>query len=171
MSAESVDDMDLRLLAHLAENARLSHRSLARLVGMSPPAVTERVSRLERKGIIRGYRADLDMSMVGYPLTVYVNLITHQGPNHDHILDALADIPEVTSAEITAGRTDMLVRLLVRDHQHLRQVLYQSILAIDGIERTESLPTLGGVTDRNQPEDLLRKLLSERDTTEHIGFS
>lgn len=55
----SLDEVDLRILRLLAEDARMSIRSVGREIGMSAPSVTERISRLERAGVIRGYRTDI----------------------------------------------------------------------------------------------------------------
>ena len=68
--AVEVDSLDLALLRALTENARQSQRALAREVQMSPPAVADRLARLERAGVIRGYRADIDWAALGYPVNV-----------------------------------------------------------------------------------------------------
>ena len=67
-----VDDLDLALLAALASDARQSRRALARQVEMSAPAVADRLARLERSGVIRGYRVDVDWAALGYPVVVYI---------------------------------------------------------------------------------------------------
>src|SRR3984885_16343946 len=67
-----VDDFDLALLRALAADARQSQRSLARQIEMSPPAVADRLARLERSGGIRGYRADIDWAALGLPVGGYL---------------------------------------------------------------------------------------------------
>ncbi|MGW5075977.1 Lrp/AsnC family transcriptional regulator [Rhodococcus sp. NPDC004095] len=69
-----LDDVDRRILALLCDDARKSVRALARAVGMSPGAVEERVERMERAGMITGYRAELNPSMLGYALEVLVGV-------------------------------------------------------------------------------------------------
>src|SRR5438270_11081253 len=68
----SLDDVDLAILDLLVRDARASQRRIAREVGMSPPAVAERIGRLERTGVIRGYRAELDRARLGFLVVVYV---------------------------------------------------------------------------------------------------
>src|SRR5437879_308162 len=80
----SLDDVDLEILDILVRDARSSQRHIAREVGMSPPAVAERIGRLERTGVIRGYRAELDrarlgFSLVGYVTGVAVRTLKHPG--------------------------------------------------------------------------------------------
>ena len=76
-----VDESDLALLRALAEDARQSQRALARTIEMSAPAVADRLARLERSGVIRGYRVDIDWAALGYPVVVY--LAVTAGPGMD----------------------------------------------------------------------------------------
>lgn len=76
---ELLDSTNLRLLVELADNPRLPMTELARRVGMSSPAVTERVRRLEEAGVIRGYRLDLDPAALGLALTAYVRVRPNAG--------------------------------------------------------------------------------------------
>jgi len=69
-----VDDFDLALLRALAADARQSQRALARQIEMSPPAVADRLARLERSGVIRGYRADIDWAALGLPVGKVENM-------------------------------------------------------------------------------------------------
>src|SRR5262249_27523359 len=79
-----LDVVDLAILELLVRDARASQRRIAREVGMSPPAVAERIGRLERTGVIRGYRAELDRARLGFSMVVYVSVIavnTLKGPD------------------------------------------------------------------------------------------
>src|SRR5215218_4583246 len=69
-----LDDTDRRLLIELQENARLSLAELGRRVGLSPPAVAERVRRLTDEGVIRGFRTDIDPRALGYALSAIVRI-------------------------------------------------------------------------------------------------
>ncbi|MGH2484375.1 MAG: Lrp/AsnC family transcriptional regulator [Ktedonobacterales bacterium] len=71
---ESLDEINVRLLRELRDDPRLTMAELGRRVGMSSPAVTERVRRLEDAGIIRGYRLDLDPAALGLPLSAYIRI-------------------------------------------------------------------------------------------------
>jgi Lrp/AsnC family transcriptional regulator, leucine-responsive regulatory protein len=74
-----VDDLDLALLRALATDARQSQRALARQIEMSPPAVADRLARLERSGAIRGYRAEIDWEVLGLPVVVYLAVTAGPG--------------------------------------------------------------------------------------------
>ena len=70
--SESLDDIGWRILRELQDNGRISYSELGRRVGLTPPAVAERVRRMEESGIILGYRVELDLEKVGLPLTALV---------------------------------------------------------------------------------------------------
>src|SRR5689334_18865666 len=74
-----LDPLDLRLLRALSIDAASSKRQLARSLGVSPPAVSERIARLERVGAIRRYTIDVDWAMLGYPMLVYIGITSVQG--------------------------------------------------------------------------------------------
>ena len=77
-----MDSIDLRLIDLLRENARSSYAELARKVGLSAPAVHERVGKLEAAGTIRGYRADVDHEALGLGVTALIGIIEDSGADH-----------------------------------------------------------------------------------------
>ncbi len=151
----ALDHVDLELLQLLATDARMSQRSLARTLGMSPPAVGDRIARLERAGVIRGYTIDIGWPEAGFPVTVYLTITAVQGHALAPIIEALRELPEVRDVNIVTGAIDLLARLLVRDHNHLRQLLLERVWKITGVQRTETLVTLAEM----QPKQFARQLL------------
>src|SRR5258708_17045770 len=135
----SLDEVDLAIVELLVRDARASQRRIAREVGMSAPAVADRIARLERTGVIRGYRAEIDRSLLGFSLVAYVSVVavnTLKQP--DSVLEALRALPEVEDVAIVAGPMDLILRLRVRDHEHLRRCLFESIWQLPGVSRTET---------------------------------
>jgi Lrp/AsnC family leucine-responsive transcriptional regulator len=154
--AVPLDEVDRRILVLLSEDSRRSQRALARELGMSAPAVRERIGRLERLGVIRGYGVQLDWNAAGYPMTVYLSIAAVQGYQQSEIVDQISRMPEVEWLDIVTGGIDMLARLRVRDHGHLRQLLVDQIWKIEGVQRTEtSLSIL-----EMEPKNLVAELLS-----------
>ncbi|GAB3965420.1 Lrp/AsnC family transcriptional regulator [Actinoallomurus acanthiterrae] len=72
--AKDLDDIDLRILSELQADARLSVAELSRRVGLSAPAVADRIRRLEDTGVITGYRTEVDPQALGFPVTVLVRI-------------------------------------------------------------------------------------------------
>jgi DNA-binding Lrp family transcriptional regulator len=155
----SLDGVDLAILDLLVRDARASQRRIAREVGMSPPAVAERIGRLERTGVIRGYRAELDRARLGFSMVVYVSVIAVNTLKHpDEILTALRALPEVEDVSIVAGPMDLMLRLRVRDHEHLRRCLFDKIWKLPGVNRTETFLSLSATDTKLIDVDLIRML-------------
>jgi DNA-binding Lrp family transcriptional regulator len=149
----TLDDVDRRLLDLLHADARMSIRSLAREVGMSAGAISERLERLESRGVIRGYRVDVDPAALGLGMHVLVGLqVTQHRPLSETIAELLA-VPEVTDVDMVAGRWDLSVRLQVRDQNHLRDVLLTKIWSIPDFRHSESMVVLEGHRSSRGPAD------------------
>jgi Lrp/AsnC family transcriptional regulator, leucine-responsive regulatory protein len=144
-----VDELDLALLRELATNARQSQRALARQIEMSPPAVADRLARLERAGVIRGYQVDIDWAALGYPVVVYLAVTAGAGMDLSEIIRAIRALPEAEDMTVVTGSLDLLVRLRVRDHAHLRELLLTEIFKINGVQRTETFLSLADVEPAN----------------------
>jgi DNA-binding Lrp family transcriptional regulator len=157
-----VDDLDLALLSALATDARQSQRALARQVEMSPPAVADRLARLERAGVIRGYRVDVDWAALGYPVVVYLAVTAGPGMDLSEIIKAIQALPEAQDMSVVTGGLDLLVRLRVRDHAHLRELLLAEIFQINGVQRTETFLSLADVDPGNFTADLLDRMRQRR---------
>jgi Lrp/AsnC family leucine-responsive transcriptional regulator len=155
----AVDAVDVRLLMLLAADGRISQRSLARELGMSPPAVADRLARLERQGVISGYGVRLDWSALGYPTIVYLTVTAMHGVAQGAIMEQLAALREVEEVMLVTGGIDLLVRVRVRDHTHLRDLLINRVWQIEGIQRTETSLTIAEMEPKNAMYDLLSDLL------------
>jgi DNA-binding Lrp family transcriptional regulator len=157
-----VDDFDLALLRELASDARQSQRSLARAIEMSAPAVADRLARLERGGVIRGYRVDIDWAALGYPVVVYVAVTASAGMDLTEIIKVIRALPEAEGMTVVTGGLDLLVRFRVRDHAHLRELLLTEIFTIDGVQRTETFLSLADIEPANFTASLLEQMSERR---------
>ena len=160
--AVEVDDLDLALLRALAADGRQSQRSLARQVEMSAPAVADRLARLERSGVIRGYRADIDWSALGVGVVVYLAVTAGAGVDLSEIIGEIRALPEAETMSVVTGGLDLLVRLRVRDHAHLRELLLTKIFQIGGVQRTETFLSLADVEPDNFSAALLDQMSRRR---------
>ncbi|WP_051298206.1 Lrp/AsnC family transcriptional regulator [Brevibacterium album] len=125
---KDLDRIDLQLLRLLVQDSRRSQRSLAKEVGLSAPAVAERIAQLEAAGVITGYTAQIDLEALGYGLTVYVNVQRELGPEHREQSRQLTDIEEVEKVVMTTGSHDLLLKINVRDRDHLNDVLFNKLI-------------------------------------------
>ncbi len=124
VSAEDalLDETNVRLLAELQADARLSLAELGRRVGLSSPAVAERLARLERDGVIRGYHADIDPRALGYALSAVIRI--RPAPRQIGEVARIArETPEVVECNRITGDDCFVMRAHVRDVDHLEQVI------------------------------------------------
>src|SRR6202161_738620 len=157
-----VDDFDLALLRALAADARQSQRALARQIEMSRPAVADRLARLERSGVIRGDRADIDWPALGLPVVVYLAVTAAAGMDLSEIIREIQELPETETMTVVTGSLDLLVRLRVRDHTHLRQLLLAKIFQITGVQRTETFLSIAAIDPDHFTATLLEDMIQQR---------
>src|SRR5918994_6958238 len=117
-----LDEINLRLLEELQMEGRIGFAELGRRVGLSAPAVAERVGRLEREGIITGSRADVDPRAIGYSLAAVVRIRPFARQIHK-IPEIAAETPEIVECERITGEDCFLMRLHVRQMEDLEPVL------------------------------------------------
>src|ERR1700754_2636917 len=123
--AVQLDEIDVRLLKELQEDADRPNVELARIVGLSPAATMNRVKRLKETGVIRRIAARLDSAAAGFTLQVYVmvTLARHDEAAERRFAHELATLDNVISADSVAGETDALLAIAARDVAELQLVL------------------------------------------------
>ncbi len=121
-SAEVLDGMDQKILAELQVNGRLAFAELGRRVGLSTPAVIERVRRLEDSQVILRYTAQVDPAKVGLPLRAFIK-ITVIGERLEHFKGLARRVPEVLECHRVTGAESYILQVAVRDLQHLESVI------------------------------------------------
>lgn len=117
-----LDDINLELLDLLQEDGRMSYRELGERVGLTPPAVTERIRKLEELGVITGYRAVVDYEALGFPLLCIIRLNAPRGA--EGVDDEIRAIPEVIEANRVTGSESHVIRARVRTTEHLELLLH-----------------------------------------------
>ena len=121
-----LDGVDWRILTELQENARLSFSELGRRVGMTAPAVAERVRRLEESGVIRGYRLELDVERLGLPLQALVRLANRSTPSQE-IIRTVNELPEVLECHHVTGEDCYVLRVAVPS-MHQLEILLERLM-------------------------------------------
>ena len=117
-----LDATNRRLLAELQEDARLSLAELGRRVGLSSPAVAERLQRLDQSGVITGYRATVDPRALGYALSAVVRVRPAPG-QLQNVADVARRTPEVVECHRITGDDCYVMTAHVRDVEHLEEVI------------------------------------------------
>lgn len=122
MPMKSLDDLDRRIVAALQRDGRAPLAELGRNLGLSQPAMSERVRRLERRGVITGYRADVDPGSVGIGIQAVLRVRTSAAQLPDAIA-RIEGLPEVVEALRVTGEDCLVLRVATRDALHLEAVV------------------------------------------------
>jgi Lrp/AsnC family transcriptional regulator, leucine-responsive regulatory protein len=124
-SNPGLDETDWQLIETLQADARQSYTALGQAVGLSRPAVAERVRRLEDLGVITGYRAVIDPVRVGRSITAFVRLRTSSRSDSCAVSAILTDLPEVLECFRGTGDDCFIIKIAVASIAHLDAVLEQ----------------------------------------------
>ena len=117
-----LDAVNKRIVEELQSDARLSMAALGRRVNLSAPAVAERVQRLEREGVIRGYRADVDPVALGYSVSAVIR-VAPATRQLEKIRELARESPEVVECHRITGEDCFFMKLYVRDVEHLEETI------------------------------------------------
>lgn len=133
-----IDEIDLSILNKLQENARETQAEIARVVGLAPSAVLERIRKLEARRVIRGYAAQLDPDALGQGMLAFVAVRSVEGPSDDGVAQQLGALPEALEVHHVAGDDCYLVKVRTRSSEHLGALLRTQISKIPGVRSTRT---------------------------------
>jgi Lrp/AsnC family leucine-responsive transcriptional regulator len=155
----TIDTLDERILSELQENGRLTMKALAERVGLSSPAMIERVRRLEERGVLAGYRAVVDPAAIGRPLTALI-FVDLDRRHHEMFLNRLKSEPAVESCHRVTGEHSYLVKVHVASTEELEMLVDEladtgarcstSIVLSTPIEGAPVVPPEGAVSQRTR---------------------
>lgn len=136
----SLDRIDLNILRCLQDNARISYVDLATRVGLSTTPCLERVKRLERTGVIRGYKAILDPQTLNASLLVFVEIsLSTQSPAvFDEFRRAVAELEQIQECHLVSGQFDYILKCRIPEMSAYRQLLGDVVLTLPGVKESKS---------------------------------
>ena len=126
-SSSLLDDVNRRLLRELHADPRIAMSALGRRVGMSAPAVTERVQRMERAGVITGYRMEVNPAALGLPVTAFARIRPTAG-QLPKIAELAAGLPEVSECHRITGEDCFLIKIHAAAIEDLEETLDRFLL-------------------------------------------
>lgn len=142
-TVSSLDHVDIELLTALATDPRATVVALSERLGLSRNTVQARMARLDRSGVFLSYERAISSTALGFPIEAFISVTVRQA-DLPRISAELTHIPEIVQAHGLSGQVDLLVRVACRDTQHLFDTDAR-ILAIEGVERTETSLVMGEV--------------------------
>jgi len=135
-----IDGIDEQILTILQNDARTSNAEIARRVSLAPSAVLERIRKLEERGVIRGYHAEIDPKIIDFGLTVFVTVRTSECGSDAE--EALAAIPEVLEVHDVAGEDCFLLKIRTKDTDALGRLHREKIRTIPSVISTKTIVVL-----------------------------
>lgn len=133
-----IDNVDLKILSLLAEDAKMPYTEVAKKVFVSGGTVHVRMRKMEEMGIVRGTTLNMDYSKMGYDITAFLGIYLEKSSLYDGVIKHLIKIPEIVKIHYTTGNYNIFVKMHCKDTKHLKDVLHDKIQTIEGIERTET---------------------------------
>ncbi len=146
----ALDEIDLHILRLLRQDGRMSHAAIAKTVGLSGPAVHERVRKLEQSGVIAGYCAVLDPELLERPHVAFVMVTLSEGnefASDDPIVARICDEPDVLEFHRIAGEDCYLIKIRTSTNRAMEKLL-RRIRSIRGVARTRTTIVLSTELER-----------------------
>lgn len=135
-----LDKTDKKILNILQKNGRIRNSKLAAEIGISPPAMLERVKRLEASGVITGFNAQVDKDMVGYGLLaiIIVSVSLHQISSLEGVKEKLANLDLVLECYQLTGDVDFMLKVAVRDMKTYSTFVNDQLSDIPGVQNVKT---------------------------------
>jgi len=147
----ALDDTDVHILGLLQDDCRTPLARLGEHVGLSAPAVLERIKKLEAARVIQGYHAKLDARLLGLDVTAFIGVSTSRPELIERIEQQIGGLDAVLETHHVTGEHTLLLKVKTANTSTLERLISQ-IRAIEGVARTETVVVLSTHTERSQLE-------------------
>ena len=147
-----MDALDIKIINALQRNSRASITSISEDLRISNVATKQRVEKLEKSGVIKGYTAVLDHELLGYKTVAYIGVFLEKAKDYNAVLSKLNKIPQILEAHFTTGNYSVFAKIIAEDNKHLMKILNSDVQSIKGISRTETFISLEeGIANKSLP--------------------
>lgn len=151
MVRNQLDAIDTRILEELTVDARISFVQLAKKLKVSNTLIHQRVRKLKEIGILKQAIYVIEPEKLGFETSTYTSIMLSNAKYHRQVENALKEIPEIVECVNISGRYALLVKIFARNNRHLRDIIYEKIHSIEGVEGTNSIFSFETAFVRNVP--------------------
>ena len=137
-----IDNIDLKILSILSEDAKIPYTEVAKQVFVSGGTVHVRMKKMEEMGIVTGTTLNLDYKVLGFGVTAFMGIYLQKSSLYDSVIEKLKQVAEVVKIHYTTGNYNIFIKIHAKDTSHLKDVLHDKVQHIEGIERTETFISL-----------------------------
>lgn len=165
MPKYQIDEIDQKILSFLVKNARMPFLEIARECNVSGAAIHQRVKKMETLGIITGSRLLVKPQALGLNVCAFVAVTLSEAKKYPEVIEALKQMSEVVECHFITGKHSLLLKIYCFNHDHLMEVLINTISNIPCVQQTETLISLDQAIERqvwvkdhpNKKSELRRK--------------
>ena len=143
-----IDETDQKILSFLVKNARMPFLEIARACGVSGAAIHQRVKKMENLGIITGSRLLVKPQTLGLNVCAFVCVSLSEANKYPEVIDALKKMSEVVECHFVTGKHSLLLKIYCYNHDHLMDILINTIQNIPCVQQTETLISLDQAIER-----------------------
>lgn len=148
MQKYQIDEIDQKILSFLVKNARMPFLEIARECGVSGAAIHQRVKKMETMGIITGSRLLVKPQTLGLNVCAFVAVNLSEANKYPEVIDHLRQISEVVECHFVTGNHSLLLKIYCTNHDHLMEILINTIQNIPGVHKTETMISLDQAIER-----------------------
>src|SRR4051812_5803461 len=142
-----MDALDYRIVDMLQRDGRATQLEISREVGLSQPAVAERIRKLEERGVILGYTARVDASKLGKDITAFIGVNIEHPKYFEGFAKKVMALPEVLEAHRVAGQDSYILKVRTANTRTLDQLLVETLRTISGVTRTHTTIVLTSIKE------------------------
>lgn len=146
-----LDNYDKQILKELEEDGKKPFSQIAIDLDISNTMVHQRITRLKKEGVLKRHSIELDEKRLGFEWGAFTGITLKALGNTYDVIEQLKKIPEVTECYHISGKFALYIRVVAKDNEHMRDILYTKIENIEGVQDTESLVDFGCAFKRNAP--------------------
>ncbi len=139
MKNDQLDPIDLRILKELTIDARISYVQLSKNLKVSNTLIHQRMGKLQKAGILKTASFQLDPWKLGFETSAFTQIMLSNAKHHGKVEKELAHIPEIVECVNISGRYALMVKIYARNNRHLRDVVYEKIQPLEGVEGTNTI--------------------------------
>ena len=132
-----IDNIDLKILNVLSKNAKMPYTEVAKKVFVSGGTVHVRMRKLEKMGVVRGTKLDIDYNKLGYNISSYMGIYLEKSFLYKDTVKSLKKIPEIVEIHAITGQYTIFIKIICKDTSHFRNFL-DTVHKVKGITRTET---------------------------------
>ena len=132
-----IDNIDLKILNILSKNAKMPYTEVAKKVFVSGGTVHVRMRKLEKMGVVRGTKLDIDYDKLGYNISSYMGIYLEKSFLYKETVKSLKKIPEIVEIHAITGQYTIFIKIICKDTSHFRNFL-DTVHKVKGITRTET---------------------------------